>query len=375
MSTEILLLIITSFGFISFILEKTTSWITHISGVGLIILVAIILSNIGLIPNESNVYNFFTEKAIYFAIILMLFTVSIKDVFLISKKIIIAFFLGVIFSFTGAIVSGLLGYIYFGDIAIKLAAQLGASYIGGGENAVAMKLMLNIPNEYFVAVFTIDNIITAVWMIILLAISKDTRQENETAAGLSKADATHITGSKNINLINLLACIALALLVYYFSFKLYQYIPIIPPILLMTIVGVSISQVGTIRNFLSPAYMIGSLIFVYFFFSIGAMSNLMAIKQLPLVIILMPIIIVLIHGALLFSLTKLMKISIKELALISQLLIGGPATAIAFAQAKSWHQGIAIGIVLGLLGYGIGNIFGATIYYLVSQTAASLLAA
>lgn len=367
MSTEILLLIITAVGFIAFLLEKTTSWIMYISGVCLIILVAIILSNIGLIPNESNIYNFFTEKAIYFAIILMLFTVSIKDILLISKKMLIAFFLGVIFSYTGTIVAGIVGYIYFGDIAIQLAAQLGASYIGGGENAVAMKLMLDIPDEYFFAVFTIDNLITAIWMILLFMISKDTQLENETTASLSKAYDIRMAGLKKISLINVLACIVLALLVYYLSFKLYQYIPIISPILLMTIIGIVISQLSLIRKFLTPAYMIGSLIFVYFFFSIGAMSDLMAIKQLPWVIVFMPIMVVLIHGALLLSLTKLMNISIKELALISHSLIGGPATAIAFAQAKSWPQGIAMGIVLGLFGYGIANILGATIYYLLNQ--------
>ena len=66
----------------------------------------------------------------------------------------------------------------------------------------------------------------------------------------------------------------------------------------------------------------------------GAMADLMAIKKLPFIIVIMPILILVIHAAILFSASKLVKVTRAELALTSQLLIGGPGLAIAFAQAK-----------------------------------------
>jgi uncharacterized membrane protein len=46
----------------------------------------------------------------------------------------------------------------------------------------------------------------------------------------------------------------------------------------------------------------------------------------------------------------------------SQSLIGGPATAVAIAQAKNWKSGISIGIILGVLGYAVANFFGVLVY-------------
>ncbi|MDO4788298.1 MAG: DUF819 family protein, partial [Johnsonella sp.] len=59
-----------------------------------------------------------------------------------------------------------------------------------------------------------------------------------------------------------------------------------------------------------------------------------------------------------FVFGKLFKFSLEEIILASNANIGGPTTAAAMAISKGWTELVAPVMLVGTLGYVIGNYFG-----------------
>lgn len=62
------------------------------------------------------------------------------------------------------------------------------------------------------------------------------------------------------------------------------------------------------------------------------------------------------------GLGKLFGYSIEEITVASNANVGGPTTAAAFAIAKGWHTLIFPAILVGTLGYVIGNYYGIFLF-------------
>ena len=58
---------------------------------------------------------------------------------------------------------------------------------------------------------------------------------------------------------------------------------------------------------------------------------------------------------------KIFKWSYEEISVCCNATFGGPTTAAAYAINKGWHALVVPSILVGLLGYIIGNYFGVLI--------------
>ena len=67
---------------------------------------------------------------------------------------------------------------------------------------------------------------------------------------------------------------------------------------------------------------------------------------------------VIINMAITFTAAKLLKFDLEEAILASNANIGGPTTAAAMAISKGWTKLIGPILIVGTLGYVIGNYFG-----------------
>lgn len=370
MNNELLLLIITTVCFASLGLERRIAWLGHISGVCMIIIIALILSMFGLIPNSNPIYDFFMGPVIPIAIALLIFGLNLKEVVQLPKSLLLIYLVGVLATMAGSIFTAVLFRHSLGENAPKLAAQLAASYIGGGENAAAMRQILGIKNEVFVAAFAVDNIATSVWMIatIVLARSKPVEAQlgHKDAKNFAKNFAKSFDGMP-VSVVSVFLNLALALTAHQLSVFLSSEIGFFHPILYLSLIALILGQIPIIRENVQPAYIIGSTLFAPFFFSIGAVSDISQLSKLPTAIILMPLLIVAIHGILIYSFGYFLKTPSLETSLASQSLIGGPATAVALAQAKKWKSGISIGLVIGLVGYATGNYFAIMVFRITAK--------
>lgn len=99
--------------------------------------------------------------------------------------------------------------------------------------------------------------------------------------------------------------------------------------------------------------------FIHIFFTvIGVPASIsMIITQAPLLLVFCLIIVGI---NMLFSLLfgKLFKFSLEEIIVASNANIGGPTTAAAMAISKGWGELITPAILVGTLGYVIGNYYG-----------------
>jgi uncharacterized membrane protein len=359
MSVMMLFTIMSLVGFTSLYLEKNLTWMAHVSGVCLVIIVALLLSNLGVIPSNHEIYDYFLSYPILVALILMSLGLSLKEVIKLPKKILFSFILGALGTSIGAIVAAILAYPSLGENAFKVSAQLCASYIGGGENAVAIKNILNVEDELFIATFAVDNVLTTVWFFVTLSYASPSIEKNNEK---ENSDVRSFDGAPFV-LTNFLLTLSVALVILNLSIFLNPILGI-HKILLMSLLSIFVGQIPSLRPYLNLSYLMGSLIFIFFFFSIGAISRLEDVSKIPTIVLAMPFVIVFIHALFMLLAKKLFKLTTLEASICSQSLIGGPATAVAVAQAKRSKEGIGIGIILGLLGYAVGTFFGVGVAYI-----------
>lgn len=347
-------------GFVSSYLEKNLTWMAHVSGVCMVIIVSLLLSNIGLIPSSHQLYDFFLSEPVLVALILMTLGLSIKEIKNLPLKTLILFSVGAIGTCVGGLLAALVAYKSLGDDAFTVAAQLSASYIGGGENAVAIKNIFQINNELFVTAFAIDNVITTIWFFITLTYAPPAKLEAKS--GNETSDVKPFDGTPFI-LSDFLLTLSVAFIIFHISSYLNSVVGI-HKILLMTVFSIFTGQINPLRKKLTLSYLIGSLIFIFFFFSIGAISSFQGIAKVPLAVIAMPAIIVFVHAVFMLVAQRILRVDSLTVSVCSQSLIGGPATAVAVAQAKRSSSAITLGLLLGLLGYAIGTFCGVGVFHL-----------
>ena len=108
----------------------------------------------------------------------------------------------------------------------------------------------------------------------------------------------------------------------------------------------------------------GTFLIHIFFAVIGAPASIyLIVTQAPLLLVFAAIIVCM---NMVFSLGfgKLFKYSIEEITVASNANIGGPTTAAAFAIAKRWPELVLPAILVGTLGYVIGNYYGIFLFTL-----------
>src|SRR5699024_7876430 len=121
----------------SIYLEQRFQWAAKVSGAILALVGAIILSNTGVIPVESPVYDAIWEFIIPLAIPLLLFHVNFKMICLECCRFVFFIFIRSIGTVTGTMISIFLlkDKITFLD---KIGGMMSTSYVGGGVNFAAM---------------------------------------------------------------------------------------------------------------------------------------------------------------------------------------------------------------------------------------------
>ena len=154
---------------VSIFLEQRYSWASKISGAIIALVGAIILSNTGVIPTESPVYDavwtFHYSACNSFVVI----PCEFQKIWQESGRLLIIFLLSSIGTIAGTIISFFLlkEYIPYLD---KIGAMMSASYVGGGVNFAAMAAKFAPPGEIVSATIVADNLLMAMYFVVLMII-------------------------------------------------------------------------------------------------------------------------------------------------------------------------------------------------------------
>ena len=131
----------------------------------------------------------------------------------------------------------------------------------------------------------------------------------------------------------------------------------LPSVLFLTTIALLLAQIPAVRA-IHGTGVIGNYLVLLFLASNGAMSVLANIVVIGPPIVYFAAITVGVHGFVIFVVGRMVGLDLPTLAVASQANVGGPASAMALATAREYHDRLLPGVAVGLLGYAAGNYLG-----------------
>lgn len=138
-------------------------------------------------------------------------------------------------------------------------------------------------------------------------------------------------------------------------------------LLLTTLTLIVVAVWGDFFEKLAGASEIGTFLIYIFFVVIGIPASFATIITTAPLLFVFVIIILVFNLGLSLLLGKAFKFKIEEILLASNATAGGPTTAAALAIGKGWTGLVGPILIIGTLGYVVGNYAGTLMYQLLSH--------
>lgn len=340
----------------------------------------------------SNLYYVSSRYLLPASLILLCLSIDLKGIIRLGPKALIMFFAGTL----GIIIGGPIALMIVASVAPEwLGADAGeiwrglatvaGSWIGGGANQTAMKVVYETPNDIFSKMIVVDVLVANVWMAVLLygaGIHKkiDAKFKADSSAitalkekmegfaakvaripsttdlmviagiGIAGAGLSHILSQLTtpyfVEIKGALEKIGLTSFASGFFWL----------IVFSTLIGVGLSFTKLKNYEGAGASKIGSIFLYVLVAAIGTHMNFTEIFESPSWF-LIGAIWMLIHAIIILGVAKLIKAPFFFVAVGSQANVGGAASAPVVASAFSPSLA-PVGVLLAVLGYAVGT-FGA----------------
>ncbi|XP_021726711.1 uncharacterized protein LOC110693854 isoform X2 [Chenopodium quinoa] len=346
-----------STGAFSFWSEKTKIGSMIISAL-VSILIGLAASNLRIIPYEAKTYSIVLEYLLPLTVRLLLFRANMRQLAQSTGRLLLAFLLGSVATVIGTVVAFFIVPMRsLGADGWKIATALMGSYIGGSVNYIAISEILGISPSNVAAGVAADNVICAVYFMVLFAIASRIPPE----VSKSTTDVAVTSESKTEIKFHTLPT-ATAIAVSFAICSCAAYITKLSGIQggtipLATAIMVILATVcPPVFSYLAPsAEVISSVSMQVFFVVIGASGNIWSVINTAPSIFLFAFVQVMVHLFIILGLGKIFNFDLKLLLLASNANIGGPTTASGMATSKGWKSLIIPGILVGIFGISIAT--------------------
>jgi uncharacterized membrane protein len=358
-------------------LEKRTGWkvFNYLPAIIWIFLTPVFLSNFGVIPRASPVYDTFKSFAVPLFIVLMLLDINIKEAMKVAWRGAIVLVIGAVGVVVGAVVSFVLFRAGLPENSWSGFGALAGSWIGGTGNLAAVAESLGTPSEQLGLVVIVDNFVYLAYFPLILVCKRWAKPFNRWT-GVSQAQLDHFTQATQsverkkheVHFRDILTLLGWAFVVILAANWLASLVPPLPPVLtqktwallLVTTFGILLSATR-LREV--PGTEPLAMAFVYIYMTmIGASADLRQLGggQFFLIAGFMTITI---HLVFVLVGAKLLKLDVSMAAVASVAAVGGAASA---PVAAGYHREelVPISIMLALIGYALGNYLGVATAYL-----------
>lgn len=347
-------------------LEDRVRAVRAVGSVLTAIVLGAVLSNVGILPAASPAYDVLGGIVVSLGIALILLGVDVQSIVRAGPGMLAAFVLGGIGTITGAVAGALLLQDAVGPETWKLAGQYTGTYIGGGVNMVAVGQGVETSPELFSAAVAADNVTTTLWMAICLVLPMTLVRwwpAGETAGTTGAADrpapaesGEFTATARAMTLADTAALVVIAFASVWLSERLAAWIPV-PAVLWLTTIALLLAQLKPVQR-LAGGPMLGNYALHLFLAALGAQSIVGRILRVGPAVLWFTLIVVGVHGAVLFGAGRLFRLDLPTLTVASQANVGGPASAMALATARGYGDRVVPGVAVGLLGYAVGNYAG-----------------
>lgn len=385
--TWILWAIIIVWATVSLFLEQRYQWASTISGAIIALVGAMVLSNFKVIPTSSPVYDTVWDYIVPLSIPLLLFSSNIMKIWKESRRLLIIFFIASIGTMIGTLVA-LIVLNQWIPYLNKIGAMMTGSYIGGGVNFAALSSKLETPGDMVSSTVVADNSVMALYFMLLIALPSLPLIKKYFKTDYNTEQSPKVQQSywqpKKIQLLDIAFSVASAITLVAVSFKgaelIQQWIPksniVLAMItsffgdsylLLTTLTLIVVAIWGDFFEKLAGASEIGTFLIYIFFVVIGIPASFATIITTAPLLFVFVIIILVFNLGLSLLLGKAFKFKIEEILLASNATAGGPTTAAALAIGKGWTGLVGPILIIGTLGYVVGNYAGTLMYQLLSH--------
>jgi uncharacterized membrane protein len=350
-----------------FLLEKT-KFGALLTGTVWTILLAILASNLRILPFDAPAYGFVFTYAVPVLIPLFLMKADLKRIFFETTRMTGAFLIASFATLVGALVAS--AVLPLGEHEVGIAASLTASYVGGSVNFAALTDVTGIAQDapgVVSAMLAADNMASAAYLGVLAVLpgitfiaSRFVKRDHSAGEVEEQGEASEGRATP----LSLGLTLAYALLVVAvgdfltqltgFSQLRYVIITALALILPTAIPG----QMAKLHG----GFELGVVFAFLFFAAIAAGANVaQLITSAPMIIAFIAILLS-IHAVIAFTLAKLCRLSLPEIIIASNAAILGATTAPALAAAKGWRDLVTPGVLVGVLGYAVGTVLGSVVY-------------
>ena len=344
----------------------------HLSTGLMVIMLGALAANTGLIPAtkpSTLVYDVVFAYIAPLSIFLVLLGVDLRQVKKAGKPMLLMFFIGSAATIMGVVLSFKIweSNSYLGEFTNPVAGMLTGTYIGGSLNFNAVALHYNVSKEgdLFTAVTVADNVISAIWVMVTLAMPyvsekwwsvKTVRSEIEgNGSGNISHDENEAFGVKNISVI-----LALAIFAFILAQLLNQWVPEVPMILWLTTFALMMAQIPLIKK--TTGHKTLGIFAMYLFLAVvGTHCDFIALMKdgvLALQLMVLVTSVVFIHGIIIYGLGYLLKQDKDVVSIASQANIGGVATALALSKSLNRNDLLLPSVIIGALGNASGTYYG-----------------
>jgi uncharacterized membrane protein len=344
----------------------------RIGGILIVIALAAVLANIGVIPSASNappLYGQLLAIAAPVCIFLLLLDVHLTSLRRAGGSMLTAFLIGSVGTLAGVFCAFWLtgARDWLGKFAGPISGMYVATYIGGSANFNAVAMNYGVVNEaaLFAGANAVDNVATAVWLAALLILPNLVHAMLRTQPVLQVTQTTEDAAvHRSLTLGSLTMLLALAFGSYWLSLTLSNWSADlgarIPAILILTTLALIIAQLPVVQR-LGGANMLGTYGAYLFLAVIGAycdVSELAKLGQLGVLLMVFVALAVSIHGLIVFGAGALLRLPPEMMAIASCANIGGPTTVMPTARSLNRMDLLLPGILVGSLGNAIGTYAG-----------------
>jgi len=366
---------------------------TLIKKIGSIVIcyaVGLLIGNLNILPeNIYGLQDMLTSITIPLALPFLLFSENVRRVIKMARTTFLSLILGLV----SVIIMVIAGHLIFEDIipeCWKISGMLVGVYSGGTPNLAAISEMLGVNEETYILTHTSDLVIGAVLLLFLLSVGhrfflsfmkpyrpvSPDEEDEETLKILVKQEEDFESYEgilRKDTYIPLLKALGLAVLIFAIggglSFLFSSNYQAVVAILTITTLGIAASLVPKI-NAIQKTFPAGMYFILVFSVVVASMADLGEMigngHSIVLLSLLLFIVLAVIGSLLLHAiLSWIFGIDADHFIITSVALSMSPPFGPVIAAAIKNRALVLSGLILGIVGYAIGNYLGVLIAYLL----------
>jgi len=360
-------------------LEQTFKWAAKISGPVLALVVAMVFSNLRIVPTSAPIYDVVDDFFVPVAVPLLLFQANLRRVLRQTGPMFLTFHIAAMGSILGAFIAAWLFRHTHG--IEEIVGIMTGSYIGGGVNFVAVAQTYKVPSELTNPLIVADNFIMAGFFLALLVMAGSRLfrrwyphpHSAEGAADDSTVLAAQYWRRKEIALKDIAQALAIAITVVALSkwlsgmvkdqasSKLVVSLLGSPYVLITVFTTALVTVFPRMMEKIHGAEELGFYFLYLFFFVIGLRADLLAvIKNVPELFVIC-LIMAVTNLAFTLVVGRIFKLNLENLLLSVNATLGGAPSAAAMAISAGWNKLVLPGVLVAIWGYIIGTFVGIVV--------------